>query len=101
MIHVLASIRVKESCREDFLKIFTANIPAVLVEEGCIEYIPTVDFQTDFPPQLIDANTVTIIEKWESYQTLQAHLAAPHMLTYKSAVQDLVEGVSLKILQST
>lgn len=100
MIHVLASIKVKESCRDAFVEIFKANIPNVLNEEGCIEYIPTIDFNTDLPPQVLDSNIVTIIEKWETFENLQAHLAAPHMVEYKSNVQDLVESVSLKVLKA-
>lgn len=99
MIHVLASIKVKESCKDEFLEIFKSNIPNVLNEEGCIEYAPTKDFTTDLPSQLLDSNVVTIIEKWETFEHLQTHLSAPHMLKYKSKVHDLVESVSLKILQ--
>jgi len=43
MIHVLASITVKESERDAFLEIFKANVPKVLEEEGCVEYSATVD----------------------------------------------------------
>ena len=100
MINVIASIKVKESCLEAFLDIFKANVPNVLNEEGCIEYTPTTDFKTDLAPQHLDSKTVTIIEKWESIDDLRAHLVAPHMLEYKSKVADLVESVSLKVLES-
>jgi quinol monooxygenase YgiN len=45
------------------------------------------------------SNVVTIIEKWKTLECLQAHLIAPHMLEYKAKVADLVEDVSLKVLQ--
>jgi len=47
----------------------------------------------------LNRNVVTIIEKWESLKDLQAHLSAPHMLAYQEKVKDLVENVSLKILE--
>jgi len=99
MINVIASIQIKEGQLLKFIEIFKSNIPNVLEEKGCIEYVPTVDAPTGLPPQELDKNTVTIIEKWNTLEDLQAHLTAPHMLTYKEEVKDLVEKLSLKILK--
>ncbi len=99
MIHVIASITVKASERDAFLAIFKANVPKVLEEEGCVEYSATVDFPTEVPIQETNANVVTIVEKWETFPHLQAHFTAPHMLEYKTKVEDMVEEVSLKILK--
>ena len=99
MINVLASIQIKEGQLSKFIEIFKSNIPNVLEEKGCIEYVPTVDIPTGLPPQELDKNSVTIIEKWNTLEDLQAHLTAPHMLAYKEEVKDLVEKLSLKILK--
>ena len=99
MINVIASIQIKEGQLLKFIEIFKTNIPNVLEEKGCIEYVPTVDAPTGLPPQELDKNTVTIIEKWNTLEDLQAHLTAPHMLAYKEKVKDLVEQLSLKILK--
>ena len=99
MINVLASISVKEGKRADFIAAFKDNLAAVRAEEGCIEYFPAVDINADLPPQQLDENEVTVIEKWASLEALRAHLSAPHMLAYKEKVKDIVEGVSLKVLQ--
>ncbi len=99
MIHVLASIKVKEEHREKFIEIFKSNVPKVLAEAGCIEYAPTIDFESGVPAQELDSNTVTIIEKWESFDHLKAHFVAPHMLTYRTQVEGMVEHVALKILK--
>ncbi|MBU1565148.1 MAG: antibiotic biosynthesis monooxygenase [Proteobacteria bacterium] len=98
MIHVIASIQVQEGRLSEFVEIFKRNVPFVLQEEGCLEYVPTIDLRTDLPPQELDSNVVTIIEKWQSLNALRTHLAAPHMLAYKENVKDLVVKVSLKIL---
>ena len=98
MIHVLASIRIKAGGVPAFLEIFKANVPNVLQEKGCIAYAPAVDIAADLPPQVLDEHVVTVIEKWESLQALQDHLQAPHMLSYREKVSDLVEEVSLKVL---
>ncbi len=99
MVTVIASIRVKADKIEEFLKIFKANVPAVRSEKGCLAYTPTMDLKTGLPPQQLDPQVVTIVEKWESLEALQDHLAAPHMLAYKEKVKDIVENVSLKVLQ--
>jgi quinol monooxygenase YgiN len=99
MISVIASIRVKAGRVPEFLEIFKANLPKVRKEKGCIEYFPAVDVNSGLPPQSLDENRVTIIEKWESLDALRDHLVAPHMLAYKEKVKDLVEDVSLKVLQ--
>ena len=41
---------------------------------------------------------VTIVEAWESFDALESHLMAPHMLDYRKAVKDLVKGVALQVL---
>ena len=99
MIHVIASIQVNEGRLSEFIEIFKANVPNVLEEKGCIEYVPTVDIPTSLPPQDMNSNVVTIIEKWDSVEDLMAHLSAPHMLAYKDKVEDLVDGMSIKVLK--
>jgi quinol monooxygenase YgiN len=99
MIHVIASIGVKPGKREAFIQIFKANVPKVLAEEGCVEYIPAVDTNSGIDAQWTDETVVTVIEKWATIEALHAHLAAPHMEQYKIDVADLVEDVSLTILE--
>ena len=99
MINVIASICVKTGRLSDFLEIFKSNVPSVREERRCIEYFPAVDIDADLPPQSLDENVVTIIEKWESLEALYDHLNAPHMLAYKEKVKDIVEGVSIKVLR--
>ncbi|PLX53944.1 MAG: antibiotic biosynthesis monooxygenase [Desulfobacteraceae bacterium] len=98
MINVIASIHIKEGRLSEFVEIFKSNVPNVLEEKGCIEYVPTLDVPAGLPPQELDNNVVTIIEKWGSLEDLQAHLLTPHMLAYKEKVKDLVDKVSLKVL---
>jgi quinol monooxygenase YgiN len=75
-------------------------MPKVHAEEGCIEYGPTIDVETEFPPQQrVGDDAVVVVEKWESVEALEAHLMAPHMLEYREAVKDIVSDVSLLVLQ--
>jgi len=98
MIDVIATIRVKPGQRAAFLTKFKANLPAVLAEDGCIHYYPTIDADSGLAAQSTDADTVTVVEQWQSLEALHAHLAAPHMTAYRETVKDLVEGVSLRVL---
>ena len=98
MICVLASITVKPEKKAEYIELFKANVPNVLAEDGCIEYAPMIDENIDVEIQSLDDCVVTIVEKWESVAHLKAHFQAPHMLTLKQAVADMVENVSLKVL---
>jgi len=98
MIHVVASIHVKEGRRPAFLEILKSNVPAVLDERGCVAYAPAVDVAAGLPPQELDDAVVTIIEQWRSLEDLRAHLSAPHMTAYREKVKDMVARVSLKVL---
>jgi quinol monooxygenase YgiN len=100
MIHVIATVTVQPGRRDDFLEIFKALIPAVKAEAGCRAYEPTVDVDAGLRSQGdLRGDVVVIVETWESLAALQAHLQAPHMLTYKEQVKDLVAGVDLQVLQ--
>ena len=99
MISVIASIRLKAGTRSEFLEIFKSNVPSVNEERGCIEYFPAVDIDADLPSQTLDENVVTIIENWESLKALRDHLKTPHMLAYREKVKDMVEDLSIKVLE--
>ena len=99
MIHVVAVITAKPGKRAEVLKAFKANVPAVLAEDGCIEYGATIDtegmgsFQTKCGP-----DTFIVVEKWASADHLLAHGAAPHMAAYVKKVKDLLESRVIHVL---
>ncbi len=99
MIHVVAIITAKPGMRAAMLEAFRANVPAVLAEDGCIEYGPTTDaegfgsFQTKFGP-----DTFVVLEKWRDASALKAHAAAPHMAAYGAKVKDMIASRVIHIL---
>jgi quinol monooxygenase YgiN len=99
MIHVIAIITTKPGQRSAVLQLFQANVPAVLAERGCIAYEATIDaapglsFQTPFGP-----DAFVVVEKWESPEALQAHLASPHMATYGAKVRDMIAQRAIHVL---
>ncbi|MFC7735495.1 putative quinol monooxygenase [Roseomonas sp. GCM10028921] len=99
MIHVVAVITAKPGQREALLALFRANIPAVLAEEGCIEYGPVIDLPDFGPAQTpIGPDSFMVIEKWSSPETLRAHGAAPHMRAYAEASREMVASRAVHVL---
>ena len=101
MIHVIAVITAKPGKRDEVLKLFRANVPAVRAEKGCIEYGPVVDaenalgFQTRLGP-----DTFMVVEKWESMDALKAHAAAPHMAAYGAKTKEHIATRVIHILSN-
>ena len=102
MIHVLAIITAKPGQRDAVLEQFRANVPAVLAEEGCIEYGPAIDAEPGAPFQArLGADSFAVIEKWESPAALAAHAASPHMAAYGARVKDMLASRVIHILAPT
>ena len=100
MIHVIATIELNSGRRDDFLAEFRNIVPTVRDEDGCLEYGPTVDLETTIgvqPP--LRGDVVTVVEKWENLEALEAHLIAPHMLEYRAKVKDLVQQTIVHVLE--
>jgi quinol monooxygenase YgiN len=99
MIHVLATIRLHPGQRAAFLQELRALVPLVRAEEGCLEYSPATDIETNLPTSAaVRDDVVVIVERWTDMAALEAHLIAPHMLAYRPKVRDLVDHVELQIL---
>lgn len=101
MIHVLAIITAKPGLRAQVLEAFQANVPAVLAEEGCIEYAATVD-AAGVPPSrgTFGEDTFVVIERWESVAALQAHAVSAHMAAYGAKVKDWTASRAIHVLEA-
>jgi quinol monooxygenase YgiN len=99
MIHVVAIITTKPGQRETVLTAFRANMPAVLAEDGCIEYGPALDAEGLGGWQAkVGPDTFVVIEKWRDVAALKAHAAAPHMAAYGAKVKDLLASRTVHVL---
>ena len=99
MIHVIAILTTKAGKRDEVLKIFRANVPAVLAEKGCIEYVPTIDAGGIGPVQTkLGPDTFVVVEKWATAADLAAHGAAPHMKAYAAKTKDLIANRVIHVL---
>jgi quinol monooxygenase YgiN len=98
-VHVLAIITAKPGRRADVLAAFGANVPNVHAEDGCIEYVATIDAQDAPGSQTpFGDDTFVVVEKWASMAALKAHAAAPHMATYAARTRDLIASRVVRVL---
>jgi len=101
MIHVIATITVVAGKRSELLEQFKLIIPEVLAEQGCVAYEPTFETPTGIEDMATPREDVLImVERWETIENLQAHLAAPHMAKFRAAVGEIVESVDLCVTES-
>lgn len=100
MVHVLATIELQSGRRAEFLKEFRAVQPLVQAEDGCVEYVATIDKETDISVQgPLRPDCVVIVEKWRDLPALKKHLGAPHMADYRVRIRPFVARVSLQVLE--
>jgi len=101
VVYVIATLEFAPGKRAAFLDEFAKVVPLVHAEQGCIEYVPTVDADTDIASQhRIGPDRVTIVEKWTSVDTLRAHDTSAHMQAYRMRVKDYVRGKEIRILEA-
>jgi len=101
MVHVIAVITTKPGQRATVREIFNANVPAVLAEDGCIEYGATVDVPNAGPFQTpYGEDTFVVVEKWASMAALGAHDTAPHMQAYGAQTKDMLADRKIHIMQN-
>ena len=92
MIYVIARMEILPGCMKKMQNVLDKTVPQVLAEDGCIQYVPCVDFEGE------SEKYITIVEAWENREKHLAHLAAPHMAEFRDAVKDLRNGCEVKIV---
>lgn len=55
-----------------------AQIAASKAEGGCIDYTYAID--------VLDPQVMRVLERWQSWEALEAHFAAPHMDAWRAAL---------------
>ena len=101
-IHVVAVITAKPGVRGKILEAFHQNSSTVHQEQGCVEYIATVDANDVGALQTkLGDDTFVVVEKWESLGALKDHAASPHMAAYAQKTKDLIENRIIHVLSPT
>ena len=101
MIYVIATLDFAPGKRSAFLAEFAKVAPLVHAEQGCIEYVPVIDTDTDIASQhRMGPDSVTIVEKWASVDALRAHDTSAHMQAYRARVKDYVRSKEIRIMKA-
>ena len=99
MIHVLATVLIKEGHLPEALDCYRYLVPQVLEKEpGCLEYIPTVDHDLGLANQDRAPTRILVAERWQSETDFRAHLAMPHCAEFRARIAPyLAERISVSI----
>jgi quinol monooxygenase YgiN len=101
VVYVIATLELAPGTRSAFLAEFAKVVPLVHAEQGCIEYVGTVDAETDIASQhRIGPDKVTIVEKWASVDALRAHDTSAHMLAYRARIKEYLRGREIWIMKA-
>lgn len=88
MIIVEGWVRLPPGAIEQFMSAAAAQIRATRQEPGCLEYAYARD--------LIEPNTLRIVERWQDEAALQAHFQAAHTAAFNSVLAgSAMEAASL------
>jgi len=74
MLIVSGKAVVKPGAIDKVRHVMEETVRATRNEDGCIDYSYGVD--------VLDPNTIIILEYWESAEALQAHFTQPHMAVW-------------------
>lgn len=86
---------------KEFLALGEELRPLVLMEKGCQAYEYTREIASPLGIQEpVEANRITLIERWESLDALKAHLETLHMKEAGLKMKDLRSSVVAKVLES-
>jgi quinol monooxygenase YgiN len=90
VIYVVATFRIRPGALEPFVEAAYALIDAARRESGCIYY--------DLHASVTDPDRLMGFERWNDRETLDRHLASPHLATFNAAILDFVLSSKVEII---
>jgi quinol monooxygenase YgiN len=98
MIHIVAILTAQPGQREALLTRFKAAVPAVLAEDGCLEYAPVVDL--DSSSLKFGEDCIIVIEKWRDQAALDAHGKGAAIGSFVADTKDVLAKLDVHLLQN-
>jgi quinol monooxygenase YgiN len=98
MIHIVAVLTAKMGHRAALLAAFTAIVPAVREEPGCIEYQAVIDLDTS--PAKFGADAVVVIEKWADQAAFDAHNEGAALRAFQEKAKHILAQADIYLLQN-
>ena len=80
MIIVSGKATVPAGAIDKMRDVMEATIIATRKEQGCIDYRYGID--------VLDPNTIVVVEYWEDWASLQAHFTTPHIQEWVKALSE-------------
>lgn len=81
---IIVEGHVKLSSPDDFERVraeATKQIESSRAEDGCIDYTYSID--------VLDPCVMRVLERWKSWDALDAHFREPHMAPWRAALSDI------------
>jgi len=78
MLIIAGTIRIEKTATEEVLEACRNMMRATHKEEGCIDYVFSVD--------PMDSKILHVFERWETQEALDAHFLASHMTPFREAM---------------
>jgi quinol monooxygenase YgiN len=70
-----------------------AMMRATWEESGCLSYSMAIESRAE--------GICTIVERWESEESLKAHFASPHMAVFQAAIVGAARSIDAKLYDVT
>ncbi len=93
MILVLGTVQLAPDKLDGAKGAMERMVTASRAESGCVAY--------SYAQDVLDPQTIHVVEKWRDRAALDAHFATPHMAQWRTVMGALgLNGRDLKIFQS-
>ncbi|MHC4992108.1 MAG: putative quinol monooxygenase [Planctomycetota bacterium] len=89
-VTVVATIRARSETLEQVREILLGLLEPTRAEEGCINY--------DMYQDLDEPRCFVFHENWTSRAHLERHLAMPHLQAGLEQLQEVVDGLEIRVL---
>ena len=93
MIVILGTVKLWSDKLEGARPAMLKMIEASRAESGCIAY--------SYARDLVDPETIHVVEKWRDREALEAHFATPHMAEWRGVMGALgLTGRDLRVFET-
>jgi quinol monooxygenase YgiN len=82
VLTVIATFHPLDGRRDELIEVMNDHVPAVLGEDGCLQY----------QPHTVGKTGVVVLEQWESTDALRAHGEGAPLAGLRTAIEHLVSA---------
>lgn len=90
MIHLIATLHIREGTLDEVLSLARPCIEATRREDGCLLY--------DLHQSLTEPTKLAFVEKWRDRTALERHFNEPHLIAWRDAGAPFITAKSIEII---